>query len=380
MSRSVTRRHFLMSAATAAAAPAVLRAPRPASGSASASSGSTTRGPTTGASWPTRPMPRLSPSVTSMTGSPPRPASSSPRPPFFTDFRKMIDAKGLDAVLLRPRTTRHFHVTHMALSNGLHAYCEKPLTTRSGRRRILAELAAQKKLVTQMGTQIHAGDNYRRVVEIILPGRHRAGPGGALLGRRGVHRGTEAAGRRSRCRRGSTGTCGSGRRRSGRTRSGVRPVLLAAVLGVRRRQDGGHGLPPRGPAVLGPRPAPSDQGQREGAPVTAETRGRLDRLRVRIPGPRRQAAGHADLVRRRQAAAALRREVAAQAGDGTLLVGEKGMLLAGRRTAGVARRRTKFKGRGWGRFDPEVDRPSQGVDRGDQHRRLDDVQLPLLGC
>ena len=36
--------------------------------------------------------------------------------------------------------------------------------------RTLAQLAKQNNLVTQMGTQIHAGDNYRRVVELIQAG------------------------------------------------------------------------------------------------------------------------------------------------------------------------------------------------------------------
>jgi predicted dehydrogenase len=36
--------------------------------------------------------------------------------------------------------------------------------------RHVAKLAKEKKLVTQMGTQIHAGSNYRRVVEIIRAG------------------------------------------------------------------------------------------------------------------------------------------------------------------------------------------------------------------
>jgi predicted dehydrogenase len=90
-----------------------------------------------------------------------------PKAKFFTDFRKMIDAKGLDAVLCATPDHNHFPVTHRALSAGLHVYCEKPLTHTVGEARTIAELATKKKLVTQMGTQIHAGDNYRRVVEMI---------------------------------------------------------------------------------------------------------------------------------------------------------------------------------------------------------------------
>ena len=34
----------------------------------------------------------------------------------------------------------------------------------------MTDLAREKKLATQLGTQIHAGDNYRRVVELIRAG------------------------------------------------------------------------------------------------------------------------------------------------------------------------------------------------------------------
>ncbi len=53
---------------------------------------------------------------------------------------------------------------------GKHVYCEKPLTHNVYEARSMAKLAAETKLATQMGTQIHAGDNYRRVVEIIRSG------------------------------------------------------------------------------------------------------------------------------------------------------------------------------------------------------------------
>ena len=49
--------------------------------------------------------------------------------------------------------------------------------------RHLRKLAAEKKLVTQMGTQIHAGENYRRVVEIVQAGLLGAGETRARLER-----------------------------------------------------------------------------------------------------------------------------------------------------------------------------------------------------
>jgi predicted dehydrogenase len=51
-----------------------------------------------------------------------------------------------------------------------HVYCEKPLSYNVEEARIIREAAARAKVATQMGTQIHAGDNYRRVVELIQSG------------------------------------------------------------------------------------------------------------------------------------------------------------------------------------------------------------------
>ena len=93
-----------------------------------------------------------------------------PKAAFFTDYRKMIDAKGLDAVLVATPDHHHAFATLAALRAGLHVYCEKPLTHSIEEARLVAQTAAKMKRVTQMGTQIHAGTNYRRVVELIEKG------------------------------------------------------------------------------------------------------------------------------------------------------------------------------------------------------------------
>lgn len=49
-------------------------------------------------------------------------------------------------------------------------YCEKPLTHSVSEARTIREAAARAKVATQMGTQIHASDNYRRVVELVQSG------------------------------------------------------------------------------------------------------------------------------------------------------------------------------------------------------------------
>ena len=53
---------------------------------------------------------------------------------------------------------------------GKHVYCEKPLTHDVYEARVIRQAAAKAKVATQMGTQIHASDNYRRVVEQIGAG------------------------------------------------------------------------------------------------------------------------------------------------------------------------------------------------------------------
>src|SRR6185312_3471564 len=93
-----------------------------------------------------------------------------PHAKFYPDFRRLIDQKGIDAVLVATPDHTHAPATLAALRADKHVYCEKPLTHTVYEARLVAETAAKHKRVTQMGTQIHGGDNYRRVVELIQSG------------------------------------------------------------------------------------------------------------------------------------------------------------------------------------------------------------------
>lgn len=88
----------------------------------------------------------------------------------FHDFRQLLTMDGLDAVVVSTPDHTHFLPSALALRRGLHVYCEKPLCHTVAQVRALRELAAQKKCVTQMGTQIHSLPNYRRVVEHVQAG------------------------------------------------------------------------------------------------------------------------------------------------------------------------------------------------------------------
>lgn len=89
----------------------------------------------------------------------------------FTDFRKLYDEiKNFDAVVVSTCEHTHAFATLPALQMGKHVYCEKPLTQNVWEARVIREAAAKAKVATQMGTQIHASDNYRRVVELVQSG------------------------------------------------------------------------------------------------------------------------------------------------------------------------------------------------------------------
>ncbi len=90
----------------------------------------------------------------------------------YADYRELIDKEGdkIDAVVVATTDHHHAPATVRALRAGKHTYCEKPLTHTVGEARLVAKLAKEKGLATQMGTQIHASENYRRVVEMIQAG------------------------------------------------------------------------------------------------------------------------------------------------------------------------------------------------------------------
>jgi predicted dehydrogenase len=100
-----------------------------------------------------------------------RAAEAHPRARRFADFRKVYDHAGeFDAVVVSTCEHSHAFATLPALQLGKHVYCEKPLAYNVAETRTIREAAARAKVATQMGTQIHAGDNYRRVVELIQTG------------------------------------------------------------------------------------------------------------------------------------------------------------------------------------------------------------------
>jgi predicted dehydrogenase len=97
-----------------------------------------------------------------------RAAARHPRARKYADFRRLFDdGKDVEAVVVSTTEHTHAFAALAALRLGKHLYCEKPLCHSIGETRLVTEAAARAKVATQMGTQIHATDNYRRVVELV---------------------------------------------------------------------------------------------------------------------------------------------------------------------------------------------------------------------
>ncbi len=99
-------------------------------------------------------------------------AERFPKARCFHDFRSMLDKmdREIDAVVITTPNHSHATIGTTAMRHGKHVYCEKPLTHTVQETREMVKLAAESGVVTQMGIQIHASDNYRRTVELIESG------------------------------------------------------------------------------------------------------------------------------------------------------------------------------------------------------------------
>lgn len=91
---------------------------------------------------------------------------------FYTDYREMIADMGdkIDAVTVTTPDHHHFHASLAAMQNGLHVYCQKPLSHSIWESRMMTKVAEETGVKTQMGNQAHANDHMRRVVELVRAG------------------------------------------------------------------------------------------------------------------------------------------------------------------------------------------------------------------
>jgi predicted dehydrogenase len=90
----------------------------------------------------------------------------------FTDFRQMLDEmeKSIDAVTVSTPDHTHAPAALMAMRKGKHCFCQKPLTHSIYEARLMADVAREKKLATQMGNQGTAEAGVRRAAATVQAG------------------------------------------------------------------------------------------------------------------------------------------------------------------------------------------------------------------
>ncbi len=97
-------------------------------------------------------------------------APEYPKAAQYTDFRKMIGTEKLDGVAVAVPDHMHAYISVWAMKHGLAVYCQKPLTRTVHEARVMARVAAETRVVTQMGTESTSEPRIMRTVELIQSG------------------------------------------------------------------------------------------------------------------------------------------------------------------------------------------------------------------
>jgi predicted dehydrogenase len=93
------------------------------------------------------------------------------KPDAVKDFRRILDRKDIDAVMIA--TPDHWHAlpSILACQSGKDVFVEKPLCYSIGEGRAMRNAAQKNQRITQLGNHIHNDyPNYRRVVELVRSG------------------------------------------------------------------------------------------------------------------------------------------------------------------------------------------------------------------
>lgn len=88
----------------------------------------------------------------------------------YADFREMLQQPDLDAVIIATPPHWHCLIAIAACEAGKDIYVQKPMTLYLGESLALRNAVKKHNTISQVGTQIHASENYRRIVEYIRSG------------------------------------------------------------------------------------------------------------------------------------------------------------------------------------------------------------------
>jgi len=89
----------------------------------------------------------------------------------YEDFRVMLEKeKAIDAVLIATPDHLHAYASIIAMKAGKHVYCEKPLTHNIHEARLVAQVAKETGVATQTGNQGRSSEGHRETIEWLRDG------------------------------------------------------------------------------------------------------------------------------------------------------------------------------------------------------------------
>lgn len=99
-------------------------------------------------------------------------AQAAPGARCYADWRELLAQEGdkIDSVNVAVPDHMHFAIAYGAIQKGKHVYCQKPLCHDVAEVRALTEAAIQKRVITQLGTQMAAGIGDRTTVQLLRTG------------------------------------------------------------------------------------------------------------------------------------------------------------------------------------------------------------------
>lgn len=98
-------------------------------------------------------------------------AAIAPKAEKLTDFRRVLDRKDVNAVVVAAPDHWHAQMTVMACQAGKDVYVEKPISTSVEEGRKMVRAARKYNRVVQVGTQQRSSPHFQKVVELIRGGR-----------------------------------------------------------------------------------------------------------------------------------------------------------------------------------------------------------------
>jgi predicted dehydrogenase len=91
-------------------------------------------------------------------------------PALHADFRKLLDSKDVDAVVVTVPDQWHMLMTTMACEMGKHVYCEKPLTLVIAEGPKMIAAARKHKKIVQTGSMQRSGAEFNAAIDLLQKG------------------------------------------------------------------------------------------------------------------------------------------------------------------------------------------------------------------